>query len=101
MDRSRVIYLVSETWERDAYGVNQKTEASRKAYADISSVTRAEWDTAGRNGFNPQYVMKVFSPDYSGEKIVQYNGERYTVYRTYQLRDDIIELYVERREGNA
>jgi hypothetical protein len=43
----------------------------------------------------------VFFGDYAGEKIVEYNGTRYTIYRTYQARNDLIELYVERREGNG
>jgi hypothetical protein len=101
MDRSTPIYLITETWTRDAYGINQKTETERKVYADIRSVGMSEWFEGGRNGLNPELQMTMFFGDYQGEKIVKYNGIRYTVYRTYFARNDTIELYVERREGNV
>lgn len=101
MDRSTPIKLVVDTWERDAYGVNQKTETLRQIYANVQSATRAEFFEGGRNGLNPEYVMTVFFADYQGEKVLEYNGARYTIYRTYQRRNDELELYVERREGNA
>lgn len=101
MDRSTPIELVVETWERDAYGVNQKTETYREIYANVQSVNRAEFFEGGRNGFNPEYVMTVFFGDYGGEKVLRYEGTRYTIYRTYQRRNDELELYVERREGNV
>lgn len=101
MDRSTPIYLITETWTRDAYGINQKTETERKVYADIKSVNMSEWFEGGRNGLNPELKMTMFVGDYQGEKIVKFNSIRYTIYRTYFGRNDTIELYVERREGNV
>lgn len=101
MDRSTPIDLITETWSPDEYGVNQKQETSRKVYANVQSATRAEFFDGGRNGLNPQYVLHIFFGDYNGEKIVQYNGVKYTVYRTFQRRNDVLELYVERNEGNV
>lgn len=65
----------------------------------MNSVTRNEFFEGGRNGLNPEYQITMFSYDYNGESIVKYNGERYGVYRTYNGRDDTIELYVERKGG--
>lgn len=101
MDRSTPIYLISETWAIDSKGVNQPTETRRKVYANVRSVTRSEFFDGGRNGLNPSLEMIMFAPDYSGEKIIEYNGNRYTLYRTYIGRNDTLELYVERREGNV
>lgn len=101
MDRSTPIYLCTETWSRDDYGVNQKEETFRKVYANVRSVTMSEWFEGGRNGLNPEFRMTMFSGDYQGETIIKYNGVRYTVYRTYITTNDMIELYVERREGNG
>ncbi len=100
MDRSTPINLISVTWQADQYGVRQPTETTKKIYANVKSVTRAEFFDGGRNGLNPELVLTVFFGDYSGEKIAEVNGIRYTVYRTYQLRNDTVELYVERRTGN-
>lgn len=101
MDRSTPINLISVTWQPDVYGIQQPTEHSRMVFANVRSVTRDEFFNAGRNGLNPEYSFVVFFGDYAGEKIVEYNGMRYTIYRTYQARNDLIELYVERREGNG
>lgn len=101
MDRSSEIYLVVETWTRDEYGINQKTETLRKVYANVSSVTMSEWFEGGRAGLNPELRMTMFEPDYDEERILVYQNVRYTVYRTYRTKNDMIELYVERREGNG
>lgn len=100
MDRSTPINLITRTWQADQYGIQQPTETTKKVYANVKSVTRAEFFDGGRNGLNPELVLIVFFGDYSGEKIVEVNGIRYTVYRTYQLRTDALELYVERQVGN-
>ena len=34
-----------------------------------------------------------------GETIVEYDGQTYSVYRSYETDDDYIELYVERKGG--
>ena len=101
MDRSTPITLIGETWAQNSYGISQPTETEKKIYANVQSVTRAEFFEGGRNGLNPSLKFTVFKHDYSGEKIIEYNGIRYTVYRTYNLRTDSMEIYVERREGNV
>lgn len=101
MDRSTPIYLIGETWAINSHGVNEPTETRRKVYANVRSISRAEFFDAGRNGLNPSLEMVMFAPDWNNEKIVEYNGNRYTVYRTYYGRNDTLELYLERREGNV
>jgi putative hydrolase of the HAD superfamily len=54
----------------------------------------------GRNGLNPQYRFTMFQFDYLGEKIIEYNGVQYTVYRTFNKSVDEIELYTELKKGN-
>ena len=101
MDRSDQITLVAETWTEDDYGVEQPTEKKTTVFCDITSVTGSEIAEFGRNGINPELRMTMFRYDYNGERIVEYNGDRYSVYRTYFARNDTIELYVERRGGTA
>lgn len=99
MDRSDVILLVSYTHTQDAYGVWRKTKTSREVYCSVDSVSRDEFFEGGRNGFNPQYRITMFAPDYQDEEEVEYNGKAYGVYRTYHSRTDVLELYVERKGG--
>jgi hypothetical protein len=41
----------------------------------------------------------MFFGDYNGERIVEYKGERFSIYRTYHAKTDTIELYAERKGG--
>ena len=101
MDRSSVIYLIAETYEADDFGVLQPTQSERKVYCDVTSVTLNEWSEGGRIGLNPEYRMRMFAPEYHGEQLLKYNNVVYAIYRTYRGRDETIDLYVERRHGNA
>lgn len=94
------MYLVTETFAPNVYGVYEKTEVRRKVFCDVSSVTQTEWFEGGRNGLNPEYRLTMFVGDYEGEQVCELNGVRYTIYRTYITKNDLIELYVEKRKGN-
>lgn len=76
-----------------------KSESARNVFVNVKSVTRQEFFEAGQAGMQPQYVFTMFGPDYEDEKIVEYKGTRYAVYRTYLKTSDDIEVYVEERAG--
>lgn len=99
MDRSEVITLLSSTRAQNEYGVWTESPTARDVFCQVDSVTRAEFFDAGRNGLNPQYRFTIFAADYQGEETVVYKGKAYGVYRTYQPRTDVLELYVERKGG--
>lgn len=101
MDRSNIIYLIADGSTKDTNGIwkNPATVDKHKVYCQVDSVTRAEWFEGGRNGLNPQYRFTMFKYDYNGEKVIEYNGTLYYVYRTYEGRNDSIELYTEYRKG--
>ena len=123
MDRSEVIKLIQETTAQDANGVFQNTGQSvfrdergyiireennteitfsqnyREVFCQVDSVTQSEFFEGGRNGLNPEYRFTMFYADYQGERTVEYKQKMYGIYRTYQPRTDIIELYAERKGG--
>lgn len=99
MDRSDVIKLIGMTKTQDAYGVWRKTPTAKEVMCQVDSVSQTEFYEAGRNGLNPEYRFTMFYADYSGESVVEYKGNTYSVYRTYLRKTDIIELYVERKGG--
>lgn len=99
MDRSEVITLLSSTRTQNAYGVWVETVTKKDVFCQVDSVTRAEFFEGGRNGLNPQFRFTMFAYDYSGEREVIYKDSHYSVYRTYQGRNDTLELYVERKGG--
>lgn len=99
MDRSDVITLYAESVSYDSYGVANKSITSRNVFCKVDSVTRSEFYEGGRNGLNPEFRMTMFVGDYNGERVIGFKGKKYSVYRTYLAKTDIIELYVERQGG--
>lgn len=101
MDRSSVAYLVSKDWIQDEYGVQHELTTEREIYVQVDSVTSSEFYEGGRNGLNPELRFTAFRFDYLDEDEIRYNDKYYRIYRTYFGRNDTIELYAERRKGNA
>lgn len=77
------------------------TEGSAvNVFAELSSITRSEFFAAGAAGLKPSLEAIIYSFEYHDEPIVEINGKRYSVYRTYnRVEDDKIELYLEEKEG--
>lgn len=99
MDRSNQITLVGVTYTTDDIGQRVATETSTIVYCSVESVSRAEWAAASKIGIKPQYTVRMFSPEYSGEQVAELNGKRYGIYRTYQDKDETLELYLEEKAG--
>jgi len=100
MDRSDVLKLIGQSYERDDNGVMQLVDTTeREIFCQVESITRNEFFEAGRNGLNPEYKFLIFFGDYQNERVVEYDEKRYAVYRTFRGKNDIIELYVERQGG--
>lgn len=99
MDRSSVITLIKETQTQDTTGVWRTARTEREVFAQIDTVTRAEFFEGGRNGLNPEFKFTMFFGDYEDEREVVWNGKHYGIYRVYYGRNDTIELYAERKGG--
>lgn len=99
MDRSRVLTLIAQTYKADAIGQQVPVETRREVFCNITGVSAAEFFEAGRVGIRPEYRVTVFAFDYNGESIVELEGVRYGVYRTYLKSGEDIELYLERKAG--
>lgn len=99
MDRSTRIKLISETYTQDSIGQYVSEEAFTEVYAQANSISRNEWFEAGRNGLKAAIMFTIFAPEYNGELIIEHEGKRYGVYRTYTAKGDKIELYCEEKGG--
>lgn len=96
--RASVALLIAEEITYDAIGQPIKTEVPREIFCEIASVSMNEFMQAGQIGINAQHKIVTPVMNYGGEKIVELNGTRYGVYRTY-CNSDIIEIYLERKGG--
>lgn len=99
MDRSEVLTLIGTTRTQDEYGIWHEAPTRRDVFCQVNSVTRSEFFEAGRNGLNPEFMFSMFAGDYEGERVCEYRGQKYSIYRTYLGRNDVIELYAERKGG--
>lgn len=95
-----VIILISDSYTLDEYGVRRKSETRTDLFCKVTDVTRNEFFGGGRAGLNPAKTFTIFAEDYQGQSVVEYAGERYSIYRTYHVPGtDYMELYVERKGG--
>lgn len=99
MDRSDVISLIETLTEQDENGVWQKRYSSRQVFCQVQSISQREFYEGGRNGLNPEFKFTLFFGDYNDESTLIYKGQTYAIYRTYLRKDDLLELYCERKGG--
>lgn len=100
MTRAGIAYLIAE--DPGAHGVlDDFKEITRKVYCNEKSVGQSEVYQARGTGLNPELKLILrHAFDYKGEKLLEYQGIRYRILRTY--RDaDTIELTIQREDGNA
>ena len=93
-----VLTLIAQTISTDQYGNEVATEVEKQVFCEVDSITQTEFYQAANTELNPEYKFTIFFGDYNGQPIVEYNGLRYAIYRTYRA-DDNLELYVERKIG--
>lgn len=93
MVRADVAYLIGEMPAE--HGVFDKPEETKRmVYVVVKSVGQAEMYNALNLGLVPTYVFELSDySEYQGEKILEYNGIRYRVLRTY-VKDMTIEITV-------
>ena len=92
------LLLIAQSITTDEYGREEATETTTRVWAEVYSITQTEFYAAANTELNPEYRFDVFFGDYNGEILVEYQGNRYAIYRTFR-RGDYMELYAERKIG--
>ena len=85
-----VITLIKQTRGVDDYGDPEITETARDVFAKMGSIGQKEFYQAHAVGLQPEikFVLADYL-DYEGEKLVQYEGQRYRVLRTYRKGQEL------------
>ena len=79
---------------------NQTEYEETKVMAKINPVGRDEFAAAGQKGHKAKFMLEVWAFEYSGQKEVMVDGERYIIYRTYWPKNNgKTELYAAERAG--
>ena len=94
------VRLITECFEANALGEQVATEHICEVFCSVQSVSGEEWERAARNDLQAVWRLVMPAINYSGQKLVEYLGARYFVYRVYQPGDsDDVELYLEQKAG--
>lgn len=93
-------FLIKETYEEDSINQQIPVEESIEILCHIESIGQREFFAAGQNGINSDLKIVTQAVNYNNETIIEYNGMRYGIYRTFRRKDsDEIELYCEWQGG--
>lgn len=69
------------------------TEQSRSVFCNKKSVGYSEFYRSQQAGFKAELKIDLHTQDYKGETLVEFEGKRYTVLRTYESKGgDFTEL---------
>lgn len=94
-----VCTLISHTYEMDELKQEKAVVKERTVFCMLSSVNRAEFFQAGKNGFKPSLIIYLQSEEYDDQEELKYRNEVYKVYRSFVRSDGYIELSCEKRTG--
>jgi hypothetical protein len=87
--------LQSKIIGKDPIGQPIIQEKDFMVFCSRLSITRAEHATAGQLGFKPEVLLVVDSDSYDAEKHLEYNGKRYSIYKTFMRADGFTEIFCE------
>ena len=93
------ITLIGESFTKNDIGIAVATETKTEVFCSVRSVSRNDFYRAGEIGLALSYVFITNPVNYSGEQLLEYNGERYGIIRTYQPSLDRLELYAGYKVG--
>lgn len=85
-----VITLIQQNRSVDDYGDPVITETARDVFAKLGSIGQKEFYQAHAVGLQPEikFILADYL-DYDGEELVQHNGQRYRVLRTYRKGQEL------------
>lgn len=74
----------------DILDLIQPDGTAREVFCGLRSVSRSEFYQANATGYKPELVFVLADfYDYNDETLVDYNGQRYRVIRTYRIGQEL------------
>lgn len=98
---NEILTLITVTQTVDDYGDPVIQEATREVFAKLGSIGQKEFYQAQAIGLQPElkFILADYL-DYEGETLVEHDGQRYRVLRTYRSGQEL-ELTVYREVNPA
>jgi SPP1 family predicted phage head-tail adaptor len=87
---NEILKLITVTQTTDEYGDQVAGETTREVFAKLGNIGQKEFYQAQAVGLQPElkFVLADYL-DYEGEALVEYNGQRYRVLRTYRSGQEL------------
>lgn len=85
-----ILTLIRQIRGTDEYGDPTVTETSTEVFCRVASIGQKEFYQAHAVGLQPEVKFVIADYlDYNGEQMVEYEGQRYRVLRTYRADMEI------------
>ncbi len=81
MRHKDVVKLISVTWAPDDIGNQVAKETKKEVFANMFTVSAAEYYNAALTGLRPSLMFEVYSFEYSGQTRLEYEGKTYNIIR--------------------
>ena len=98
---NEILNLITVTQTTDDYGDPVVQETAREVFGRLQSIGQSEFYQAHATGLKPElkFILSDYL-DYEGETLVEHDGQRYRVLRTYRTGQEL-ELTVYREVNPA
>jgi hypothetical protein len=95
-----VCNLISINTTKDELGQFIKNEIPEQVFCSQLSITRNEFSVAGQLGKKPEKMIIVDSDIYDNQSLLEFEGIKYSIYKSFRRIDGLTELYCEVRSGD-
>lgn len=95
------ITLIKQVIVEDELGNQIPSEEEKTILCKLQSIGRNEFYSASTAGLRPEKTFIIHGYEYESETLLEFNGDRYTVIRTYAKDFEEIELVCERKITNV
>ena len=94
MRRDTLIYLIRENTAKNKIGdvVKVGPPIRRSILSERKSVRQSEFYQAAATDFKPEIVFEIWPHEYDDEKILEYKGKRYKIFRSFEPDFKTLEL---------
>lgn len=88
----KIIYLLEPSTDVNEIGDPINTMKKKMRYAEVESIRQSEAYQAAAVGLKPEIKCIIWKFEYNNEQYLLYNNVEYKISRTYETKDEKIEL---------
>lgn len=87
---TEILTLIRQTYDPDDLTYSTLVETSRQVFCGVRSIGQSEFYQAQTTNLQPEIkVVLADYLDYQGETLVEYDGTRYSVLRTFRAGQEL------------